>query len=298
MGTIEAAKSLFSLLALTICFSFGTLVLFSARINAQSVEKLDELSARLESGTSEEKRDALQALARFRTESASRIAVAGLTDPEEIVQVTALKAIISLPKAEASGLLIPFLSSKSTFLRKEAVYSLGEIGEPTSAAELTGLVLRDRDVSVRSAAAIALGMIGDTDAIVTLSTLLTKKPKSAEAFLRRSAARSIGQIIERKTDGAISVATPESFLPAAYKSSQTAKADDSYDPKSFEFLVPILEKILYNKKETSDTKREAAFALGFAGGETAMKILDSFVSGSDPYLAEICREALLRLGSK
>jgi HEAT repeat protein len=53
--------------------------------------------------------------------------------------------------------------------------------------------------------------------------------------------------------------------------------------------------VLENNNESDDTRRESAFALGAIGDAAAKPVLQRFVSSPDPYLAEICREALLKI---
>ena len=59
--------------------------------------------------------------------------------------------------------------------------------------------------------------------------------------------------------------------------------------------VPVLIKALQNKKESDDARREAAFALGAIGDSSAIAALEADRNSADPYLAEICKEALLKI---
>jgi HEAT repeat protein len=60
----------------------------------------------------------------------------------------------------------------------------------------------------------------------------------------------------------------------------------------------VLINVLRNTSESDDTRREAAYSLGAIGDAKAVTTLQTFASASDPYLAEICREALLKIGRR
>ena len=94
-------------------------------LKAQTQEELTSLSERVSLGTIDVKRDALLALARFRSEKASRVAEKGLRDDSEIVRATAIRSVVFLPVRDASSLIIPFLNDKSAFIRKETCYAFG-----------------------------------------------------------------------------------------------------------------------------------------------------------------------------
>ncbi len=59
--------------------------------------------------------------------------------------------------------------------------------------------------------------------------------------------------------------------------------------------VAVLTQVLKSKNESNDTRREAAFALGEIGSTPAVSVLRSHLKSPDPYLAEICKEALLKI---
>ena len=50
--------------------------------------------------------------------------------------------------------------------------------------------------------------------------------------------------------------------------------------------------LLQNPKESNDTRREAAFALGETRDKSALSVLQSNLNNPDYYLAEICLEAI------
>ncbi len=258
-------------------------------------QNLGTIKADLASGNTELKRNALFQIKNIHTEAASRLAIPALSDKEEIVRATATTAVIFLPKAEAVNVLLPLLSDKAAFVRGETAYALGEIGDSSAIVSLLRLLQKDSAAEVRSASVIALGKIGDLTAIDDLTAVFKKKPTDDNEFLRRSAARSIGQIAQIVKTGKIDVTTPQNFLQAKYKETATGEPVTNA-VRAFRNAVTVLSKVLQNNKEADDTRREAAFALGAIGDESSVALLRSHLNSPDIYLAEICKEALIKLG--
>lgn len=270
---------------------FVFLVCFAGNIFAQS--SLDPLTQKVNSGSVEEKRDALFQIRNLRSETASRVALPALHDESDIVRATAASSVIFLPKNEAATALIPLLSDKSDFVRREAAFALGEVGSDTAAEPLMQALQKDKVFEMRTAAATALGKIGDARAVEPLLKILQRKPIESDEFLRRSAARSIGQIAQIIDTSRMRVITPQNFLTDKYKKLEGTRFDALVIQfPVFRSAVDILGKVLQNNGESDDTRREAAFSLGAIGGETSLKLLTTFQNSPDPYLAEICKEAI------
>ncbi len=247
-------------------------------------------------GNVEQKRTALFQIRNLESETASRAAIPALLDSSEIVRATAAFSVISLPKDEALQLLLPLLGDKKGLVRRETAYALGKVRNLNAIAPLSLVFQRDKSVEVKNAAVVALGEIGDAAAIDILIQILQRKPKKdndGDEFMRRSAARSIGQIAQIIQTGKIQVLTPNDFLPDKYV---------NFTPPNFLFLsrnIPIfinanntLIKTLQNDRESADTKREAAFALGTIGEESAITVLQSYLNDEDYYLARIAKESV------
>jgi HEAT repeat protein len=81
---------------------------------------------------SEIKRDGLFRLRNFQSAEASRQAVPGLQDSDEIVRATAAFAVIYLPAGEAFNALAPNLRDKSELVRRETAYALGKVQNPAA----------------------------------------------------------------------------------------------------------------------------------------------------------------------
>jgi HEAT repeat protein len=229
----------------------------------------------------------------LRSADASRLALIGLSDNQAIVRATAASSVTFLPASEAATALLPLLSDKDEFVRKEVAYSLGYVGDPASAPQLSKTLTSDKSPEVRVAAAVAIGKLGNPDAVPTLVKILDQRPTEANEVLRRAAARSIGQIAQIMRSGMVKVVTPQNFLPDTYKDIGPRPSPDLLS--HFSSALPVLTRVLDSANETDDTRREAAFSLGAIGDNRAQSVLAKYVSSTDPYLAEICKEALLKL---
>lgn len=236
--------------------------------------KLETLRQQIENGNTEAKRDALFEIRNLRAPEASRIAIPALRDNDELVRATAAGSVVFLPRNEAAQALTPLLLDGSDMVRREAAYGLGEAGDPSATAAIIGLQ-KDKIIEVRGAAAVALGKIGDVSGVGVLVELLETGANDDNEFLRRSAARSIGQIAQFLRSGRIENVTAQ--FPA------------------FKPATAVLIKTLNSAKEADDTRREAAYALGSIGDESAIPALETGVKSLDPYLVEICKKALLQV---
>ena len=63
----------------------------------------------------------------------------------------------------------------------------------------------------------------------------------------------------------------------------------------FAAAMRTLTTVVNNKLEVQDTRREAAFAIGAIGSPSSVTLLETLAKSDDPYLAEISREALLKI---
>ena len=257
-------------------------------------QNTDSLSAAVTSGNSEQKRDALFQIRNLRSEIASRSALPALRDRDAIVRATAAASVVFLPKLEAVAALSPLLGDKDLFVRKEAAYALGLVQSADAAPPLIELLSREKDLEVRSAAVIALGSSGNPSAVEPLLSILRSRSNEDSEFQRRSAARSIGQIAQMAKTSEPFVVTPQNFLPERFK---TRLGDDlTFRLPAFTAAIPVLSSVLQSRNESDDARREAAFALGAIGSTSAEAVLRTNQKSPDPYLAEISKEALLKLG--
>lgn len=264
---------------------------FAVSIFAQT--NLDTFAEIFKRGKTEQKREALFQIRNFESAEASRIAIPALQDADEIIRATAAFAVIFLPPDEAAQVLLPLLSDKKELVRRETAYALGKVRNQDAISPLIQILQKDKVFEVRNAAIVALGQIGDVSAVAELVKLLQKKPNDKEEFLRRSAARSIGQIAQVIQTDKVKVITPEDFLPEKYHIIEKPKYANLIETfPTFRAANDVLIQTLQNPKETDDVKREAAFALGEIGDVSAIPILRANLDAKDYYLVQICQAAL------
>lgn len=273
-----------------ISFALAAIISFTATVSA--AQDLARLESAVRNGTSEEKRTALFDLRNLRSAEASRIAATALNDPDPAVRATAAMSVVFLPADEAVAALTPNLGDKESFVRAEAASAFGSVRSPLSVAPLIEVINKDDSLAVRGAALVSLGEIGDASAIGPLTEFLRSKPKASNSFERRSAARAIGRIAQLLQSGRSDVTTPESFLPAKYKTRRELRDLEAAFPE-FRDAVTLLKNIVNGDRDAPDTRREAAFALGSISKSTAA-FLENCANSPDRYLAEICREGVLR----
>lgn len=261
-------------------------------------QSFDFLAEQIRRGSVESKRDALYQIKVIQSAEASRIAVPALQDSNEIVRATAVYSIIYLPSDEAAQSLLPLLPDKSILVRKETAYALGKTRSQLAVQPLLRILQSDKELEVRIAAAVALGEIGDIRAINELVKILQRTPKNEEDFLRRSAARAIGQITQFRQVNNTYVVTPESLLPEKYDTLVNLNYENLLtDFPGYRQAVQVLLSVVQNLKESDDTRREAAFALGTFGDKSVIPILQNTLNAKDYYLAEICKESLQKIES-
>jgi HEAT repeat protein len=259
-------------------------------------QNLEFLADKITRGNTEEKREALRQIRNLETPEASLKAVPALRDSAEIVRATAAFSVIYLPKDEAFSVLLPLLSDKKELVRREAAYALGKVRNPSAVNPLLQILQKDKITEVRNAAAVALGEIGDVSAVDALTRVLQRRPRETDEFLRRSAARSIGQIAQIIQTDKAKVLTPENFLPEQYKSTGTPQYTKLVEQfPVFSAAVNVLIQTLRGESESADAKREAAFALGAIGDEAAVPILQANLNNPDYYLVEISKESLRKI---
>ena len=267
------SRRLFLLIPLVMAGGLACADMVEARGATTQQERLTPIQREIErqrrqlsSTEVEDRRDALLRLGNLKRPEASRAAAAALNDESPTVRVAAAHAVLSLPPNEAAALLVPLLKDKDEFVRREAAFAIGKSRSRAATTTLVDLMLHDKKPSVRGAAAVALGQIGDDGALSALSQVVSgqgsKKKKSKsfeEEFVVRSAVRSLGQIRSRAS-------------------------------------VPALISALQDDTNSVETRREAATALGSIGDPSALPALQAaFAANADPYLSEAARAAIRQI---
>lgn len=128
------------------------------------------------------------ALGRIKDEGAAQPLVHALEDKEKGVRMAAMRALTNIGRADAE-LVAHFLSDDYEFVRCEAAWSLGRVGD-TRAIEPLAHALSDENIFVRGRAAWALGEIGDAKAIEPLTQALN----DTKEYVREEARKSLDKI--------------------------------------------------------------------------------------------------------
>lgn len=291
-------------------FAFlGTLCAFAGNFFAQDAastqpqfdwlsEKIS-LERQIQTGSDEQKRDALFRIRNLQSAEASLLAVPALRDNSEIVRATAAFSVIFLPKDEALSVLLPLLNDKKELVRRETAYALGKIGNANAVKALLQVFQKDKIADVKNACIVALGEIGDVSAIDALTRILQNKPKKenpADEFLRRAAASSVGQIAQIIQTNKTEILTPENLSPEKFNPIEKPKYPKLAETfPIFRSAIDVLIQTLQNPRESDDVKRETAFALGAIGDASAIPILQANINAEDYYLAAISQEALRKI---
>ncbi len=296
MNLFEKRRSQFTPSCLRLFFISALFVIASNFADGQTSDRIDQLAQILTTGDIESKRSALFELRSIATPEASRAALPALNDPNEMVRSTAAGSVIFLERSEAVNALRPLLADRLPFVRREAANALGKTGNWSATDPLIAALNRERDAEVRLAIVIALGEIGDIEAMPVLTQIFRDRPREENEMIRRSAARSLGQIATLIRSGSTYTVSPENFLPEKFKSvgDATALLSNRIMTES-EPAIRALIIVLNNNKEADDTRREAAFALGAFGNKLALPALERYRNSADTYLAEIVREAILKI---
>jgi HEAT repeat protein len=257
------------------------------------------LEQTIKSGSDEQKRNALFRIRNLKSEEVSLLAIPALQDKSEIVRATAAFSVIFLSKEQALNVLLPLLNDKKELVRRETAYALGKVGNSNAINPLLQVFQRDKITDVKNACIVALGEIGDVSAIDALTRILQNNPKKenlADEFLRRSAARSIGQIAQIIQTNKVKILTQQDYLK-----DKLDPIEKPIYPKLvetfpiFRTAIDVLIQTLQNARASDDVKRETAFALGAIGDESARNVLQANLNNQDYYLAEISKESLRKI---
>ncbi|MFV0387557.1 MAG: HEAT repeat domain-containing protein [Pyrinomonadaceae bacterium] len=277
------------------CGMFIVVAVFaSVSAFAQSSGALEEYKRVLQLGSSDEKRTVLFTLRNFESQEAANLAVVAIRDPDEMVRATAAGTLIFSSNPGAN--ITPLLSDRAPFVRKEAAYALGKARVTNAATRLSDMLLHDDNYEVRSACAVALGTTGTPFNVEALSKAIRINKGNRKTFLRRAAARSIGQIAQNAQHQIFSETTPRSFLPEEYKPKNIPEYKNLVETfPQFNSALSVLFSMVDNKNTQEDELREAVFALGEIGNEATLAKIARFRLSADPYLREIALEAFRKV---
>ncbi|HJQ34997.1 MAG TPA: HEAT repeat domain-containing protein, partial [Pyrinomonadaceae bacterium] len=186
---------------------------------------------------------------------------------------------------EAATLILPLMSDRDEFVRREAAYALGLAHSAVAVDALVNAVETDKQASVRGAAAVALGQIGDARAVQPLADALARRISGSTNSKSDSGGSKSGSG-NSKRSGRRKVEQDEFVRRAAAVSLGQIGSREA---------VPALVETLSDERAPGDVRREAARALGLIGDPSAASALRQVLTHQDPYLSRIAFEALRKL---
>jgi hypothetical protein len=263
-GSNIIATSGFSLLAIVLFVStaFGQ----ESRPLGQSSQ--DFLIARLASADEEQRFDALvqlSALFDAAPNSATPKAISGLTnalqrDASPIVRALSARVFGTCCGQQAvQNLLVSLAGEREVAVRKAIIYALVRFRSSEITSTLISL-LRDKRPEIRGVASFALAEIADATSLDALLEILQKSQKDEDIFVRSQAVRALGRI---------------------------------GDHSAIDVLIKCLQR-----DKSPEVRREAVRALGLLAHKQDTKVIEMLHEATlqtDPYLADIAREALDKL---
>ncbi|GET37403.1 HEAT repeat domain-containing protein [Microseira wollei] len=161
--------------------------------------------------------------------------------PEDGVRSNAASALGKIANKDVGGKLLPLLKDPDSYIRTEAVESLGLLGYAQGLHDIVDLLQTDEDYLVRLCAAEALGNLNDKSAMPALIAALNDSNEGVRAY----AADSIGllgvvealPILQQKLESESSQFTRVFTLSALYRLG---------DEKSLFSLIKMLETTGYS----------------------------------------------------
>jgi len=171
-------------------------------------------------------------------------------DPIGDVRVSALTALGMLRCRESAPMLMRILQDQKEQApyREAASVALGQIGDPASVMLLAVFADRakEKKVSVRASAALALGLVRDERSGAVLLPVLQGRDKQEVRALAASSLLKLG------------------FRTLTIRGGAKGRRVD---------LVRLMERYLYNRKESPEVRCSIALGLGALGDEKTVKAL-------------------------
>jgi len=201
---------------------------------------VESLLAALQDQSSEVREKAAAALGEKKDSRAVEPLIAGLQDKELQVRWAAALALGKLQDERAVPPLLTALKDKGSQAQEETSWALGKIGSP--AVDPLIATLEDKDISVRAAAASALGRIEDQRAAASLLTALYEKNlpvvAGASTFFIRKGEPGTEPILIAALKAHGTHAMAASFLGSG--NSQLEEAANDWAPKHDQGILPTM----------------------------------------------------------
>jgi HEAT repeat protein len=162
----------------------------------QASQKLDEAARKVNSDDPDERLEGVKDLGELEGETrAVEYLMAAVNDPDQRVRIKAIDTLGKVKAKDATPFLVQqlFLRDTDVTTRQHILAALGKIGDKRATASLLDIVARDNDPA-RGNAIFALGDIGDPAALAPLRALARS---GADEPLRRLAEEAIRKIEQR-----------------------------------------------------------------------------------------------------
>jgi HEAT repeat protein len=139
----------------------------------QNSQKLDDNVRKLRSDDPEKRLEALKGFGEMNEPRAIEYLVAAANDPDMRIRIKAIDTLGNIKATDATPLLIQQLFMRDTDLgtKQRILACLGKIGDERATKPILDFLARDVDPAVQGNAIFALGDIGDPTALPALETI-------------------------------------------------------------------------------------------------------------------------------
>ncbi len=206
---------------------------------------------------------AIEALADVRGARDGKLFLQALQDKDPVVRFAAALAAGTCCLQEAKPRLISMADDKTVEPDRRVyigvIYALYRLGEIRYCTDLVKMLLEDREVEVRGAAAEVMGMMGERSAIRPLKLLHDQEVNARNPQARWQAAESLARLGDSLGENLIA-----GYTCSAYQDERLfgARAMEQIVRPSF---VPALESLLSGRKQVPAVKVIAGGALARQG---------------------------------
>ena len=204
-----------------------------------------------------------------------------LRDEDAEVRKQVVFSLGQLRAESSAAALAGALGDSEGEVRAQAAFALGELRAATAVEALGKALAGDAEAEVRQQAAFALGQIRAESAVPALTAALRDK----EAEVRQQAVFALGQLRAEEAVGALTGALKDT--DAEVRQQAAFALGELRSEKAVPGLIAAL------KDASAEVREQAAFALGQVGDESASDALSAALKDAD---ADVRRQAAFALG--
>lgn len=206
-------------------------------------------------------------------------------------KVYALAMLIKLGDSQKTDLLYSLLESDEMFIRSEAAYMLGEMGDKNAVEALIALAQNDNEIAVRCEAIISLGKIGDhraADMLLQICRDFTEEGDYSDRHFREEAMNALGKIANASdVEFLISTMQREDAFEASHRAMQALALNASERAKD-----ALIARYSENRYQSG-----LADILAEMGDERAQDVLFASMQVDDITIREIAVAAIGKIGN-